>query len=1004
MPEPAGRLVVPVESGILQPPMGFDPRRLETWPGDALEAVRTSLEFKTSKDILAVRLWAAIDLYQGNCAAAVARLEEALRLSPNDAALLNDASAAYLCFTSPVSDSVGQNLVRGLERALAASELRPDWPQPQFNLSVGYRRLGLTSLEEDALRREIALERHPGGLNGTQARLQQLKATRATTASLELPDLQETLDPDHVMRIVQQQPQAIREFIDLDGLTAWAKTADSARSSSAIEANLMLFGQKRKEVFGDAFLKDVATATCGSKSTRRNALARGHLAYARGRSMADSGDNEMARAQFAIARAEFVRGNSPFQHQAHLEEGLVLYQLRKLDQARRELADVRERAQTLHYLAMEARSNRLLGIIDMQGGRVENATTEYQNAIAAYQHLGELENASTVESNAADTLRTTGDLQRGWRFLLQAAQGLPKIAQGLPPDASLRRRYLILYNLSLYALDEGLPRTAETLETLAVNAAEERGVPVTVIESHIRRAQLALKRGQIDLAQSDLASAATNLGRVRSPSSAAYLDALKNRLEAELLRLEDPEAAAARFETLVGKFKKIEPAELPSLYLEASRSSVLAHDEKNATRLLHEALTFISERQTLLQAPEYRITNFSATWDLFHDLIGLEFSSDPRAALVTAEIARRTLMSERDRGQAPTNLALPSIPRECAILYYTNLRDRILLWVIGSDGITSSSLPYSSEELAADVDAYRHVIEANAGVALGSTLAWRISDRLLTPALANLPARVRRLLIAADGAIGDLPIATLPDQRTNGPIIERFEIAFIPSIAILGAVSAGRMSEGILAVGYNGRSDNGTSVLEAAEDEAKAVGSIYQERTILNGAFATPASIKAAVSNKGILHFAAHARANRLLPWRSELTLASEAEIGSPDFLNFEEITTWDLRGCRLVVLSACETATGARVSGQGVISLAIPFLSAGAKNVVGTLWNVDDRASGSFMRMFHHYVAGGAPPSSALRAAQLDARASANPSLRSPSLWGAYIIHARELEPETPH
>jgi CHAT domain-containing protein len=977
---------------------------METWPGEALEAVRTSLEFKTSKDIAAARLWAAIDLYQGNCAAAIARLEEALRLSPNDAALLNDASAAYLCSASQVSDSVAQNLARGLERALAASELRPDWPQPQFNLSVGYRRLGLRSLEEDALRQEIALELHPRQLNGAQARLQQLNTNRPTAASLELPNLQETLEPDHVVRMVQERSQAIREFVELRGLTAWAETADSAPSGGAIEANLILIGEKRKEVFGDAFLRDVATATFGSTSTRRHALARSHLAYAHGRSLYDQGDREMAAAQFAIARAEFVRSKSPFQHEAHLQEGRVFYQLRKLDQARRELAEVRARAQTLHYSAIEANANMLLGLIDMQGGRVEKAITEYQNAIAAYQRLGEFENATSVASTAADTLRTTGDLQRGWRFLVQAAQGLPTIAQGLPPDASLRRQYLILFNLSLYAQDEGLLRTAEALETLAVNAAEERGVTLTVIESHLRRAQLALKRGKINLAQSDLAIATTNLGRVRSPSSTAYLDAWKDRLEAELLSLKDPQAAAARFETLVGMFNQIEPAELPSLYLEASRSSVLARDEKNAVHLLHEALTFVSERQTLLQAPEYRITNLSATWDLFHDLIGLEFSGDPRAALVTAETARRTLMTERDRGRAYTSLALPSIPRECAILYYTNLQDRILLWVIGSDGITSSSLLYSSEELAADVDAYRHVIEANAGDALGSTLARRISDRLLAPALANLPAGVRRLLIAADGAIGDLPIATLPDQRSNGPIIERFEIAFIPSIAILGAVSAGQVSRGILAVGYNGRSGDGTSVLEAAEDEAKAVGSIYQERTVLTGAFATPASIKAAASNKGILHFAAHARANRLLPWRSQLTLASEADSGSPAFLNFEEITAWDLRECSLVVLSACETATGARVSGQGVISLAMPFLSAGAKNVVGTLWNVDDRASDSFMRAFHHYVAAGTAPGSALRAAQLDARASANPNLRSPSLWGAYVIHVRELGPEAPH
>jgi CHAT domain-containing protein len=131
-----------------------------------------------------------------------------------------------------------------------------------------------------------------------------------------------------------------------------------------------------------------------------------------------------------------------------------------------------------------------------------------------------------------------------------------------------------------------------------------------------------------------------------------------------------------------------------------------------------------------------------------------------------------------------------------------------------------------------------------------------------------------------------------------------------------------------------------------------------------------------------------------MAPWESRLVLAPDGDADGA--LTFEAVERWDLRRCRAVVLSACETSTASRARGQGMLSLATPFLHAGAACVIGTLWPVDDRASGFFWDLLHQRLAAGGAPAAALRAAQLTALASDDPLLRAPSTWAAYVVTAQ--------
>ena len=85
------------------------------------------------------------------------------------------------------------------------------------------------------------------------------------------------------------------------------------------------------------------------------------------------------------------------------------------------------------------------------------------------------------------------------------------------------------------------------------------------------------------------------------------------------------------------------------------------------------------------------------------------------------------------------------------------------------------------------------------------------------------------------------------------------------------------------------------------------------------------------------------------------------------------EVAGLDLRNVDLVVLSACETGLGRVAGGEGVLGLQRAFQLAGAKNVVASLWKVDDRATVALMRVFYHKLwVEQKPAAVALREAQL--------------------------------
>ncbi|HKR60131.1 MAG TPA: CHAT domain-containing tetratricopeptide repeat protein [Pyrinomonadaceae bacterium] len=123
-----------------------------------------------------------------------------------------------------------------------------------------------------------------------------------------------------------------------------------------------------------------------------------------------------------------------------------------------------------------------------------------------------------------------------------------------------------------------------------------------------------------------------------------------------------------------------------------------------------------------------------------------------------------------------------------------------------------------------------------------------------------------------------------------------------------------------------------------------------------------------------IIHFATHVLLNNAHPELSGIVLSLVNEDGQPQngFLRLHEI--YNLRlSADLVVLSACQTALGKDVKGEGLISLTRGFMYAGGPRVVVTFWEINDEATAEFMQKFYEAVfRKGMRPAAALRTAQL--------------------------------
>jgi len=184
--------------------------------------------------------------------------------------------------------------------------------------------------------------------------------------------------------------------------------------------------------------------------------------------------------------------------------------------------------------------------------------------------------------------------------------------------------------------------------------------------------------------------------------------------------------------------------------------------------------------------------------------------------------------------------------------------------------------------------------------------------------------------------------------------------------------------------------------LPGSRDEVMSIGRLFGVRawTFL-GSDATEARFRAFSERARVLHCAVHAVSDSRFPMDSALffSLPMNPESPSQDGVlsAWEIVDTFDT-DADVVVLSACSTARGEVVAGEGIIGLARAFQVAGARTLVVSQWPIPDRSTAQLMRQHYAAVEQGLSTTDALWTAQRRL-ADSGPAFAHPFHWASFQI-----------
>lgn len=320
-------------------------------------------------------------------------------------------------------------------------------------------------------------------------------------------------------------------------------------------------------------------------------------------------------------------------------------------------------------------------------------------------------------------------------------------------------------------------------------------------------------------------------------------------------------------------------------------------------------------------------------------------------------------------------------------------------WVTGDD-IRGRRLG-QADSLDAILDFLRRTIE-RPGDSSWRPAAAQVYQRILAPLE---PAGAATILAVMDGPLASIPLEVLLPAPNAEPLGATHRIIYGPSLSVLTALARSRPTprweRTMLAVG-NPRgatappasqssepaADRGPEFeLPFAEAEANTLRDLYRSvgADLLVGRAVTLRRWMALKPERyRYLHFATHARVNDREPDQSRLVLADG--VLDPPAIRRLRLTA------EMVTLSACETALGRRVRGEGVVGLSHAFLAAGARSALVTLWPVTDRSTLRFMTDLYRELHDGRVPAEALRWVRKRWSAS-NAATGHPAYWAPFIL-----------
>lgn len=327
------------------------------------------------------------------------------------------------------------------------------------------------------------------------------------------------------------------------------------------------------------------------------------------------------------------------------------------------------------------------------------------------------------------------------------------------------------------------------------------------------------------------------------------------------------------------------------------------------------------------------------------------------------------------------------LPAEATLISYFGP----YVWVIDRDEAHYEHLPLDPDALRrircwaqsvgsnSDARGARPVLECDESATAEDAYA-----RLIAPIARHI--RHSKLILVPHGVLHYVPFAALRNAGTHRYLIDDYTLTYAPSASALRFLRAkeSAVNGSALVLG-----DPSTALpkLPGAEEEATAIAALLGTKPRL-GKEARETLLRELHAKTDLVHLAAHGLYDPANPLYSRIALAGGG--GDDGDLTVQDIlSSVDLTGVNLVVLSACESAAGRRSEGDEVVGLTRALLYAGTPGVISSLWDIDDKASAGLMEEFYRRLVTGATVAESLRQAQLAVKE----RLPDPRYWAAFTL-----------
>ncbi len=328
--------------------------------------------------------------------------------------------------------------------------------------------------------------------------------------------------------------------------------------------------------------------------------------------------------------------------------------------------------------------------------------------------------------------------------------------------------------------------------------------------------------------------------------------------------------------------------------------------------------------------------------------------------------------------------------QSAAIVYPIILPDRleVILKLPGQKDLKH----YATNIVKQDVDRTLEQLQENIPephtLRLVQSLSAQVYDWLIRPAEAELGKNeIKTLVFVLDGALRNIPMASLYDGKQY--LIEKYALALTPGLQLFDPQAIPKRQLQALTAGLS-EARLGFSALPNVERELQAIQLQVETKVLLNQQFTSEALQKQMKSLPfKVIHLATHGQFSSdvnktfVLSWDKQIKVN---ELSS--FLRTREENKPE--PVELLVLSACETASGDNRAALGLAGVAV---RAGARSTLASLWNIDDESTSILMSHFYQELAKtpNITKAEALRRAQLALLQ--NPSYQRPRFWAPYVL-----------